>query len=112
MTATISVLSLLIMIGKEIELPEGAIQGVRAGELLQIDEENWKVFANCTWNPGSSEWEMTKRQIHAIFQLLRASTAHWFECCVTNRAGPSGSARFRVRGLKCRMTARGCLSGI
>ena len=56
----------------------------------QIDEENWKVFANCTWKPGSGEWEMNKRQIHEIFQMLRASTAHWFECFVTNRAGPRG----------------------
>ena len=36
-------------------------------DIPQIDEENWKVFANCTWNPGSGEWEMKKRQIHSIF---------------------------------------------
>jgi adenylylsulfate reductase subunit A len=36
-------------------------------DIPTIDEDNWKVFANCTWNPGSGEWEMTKREIHAIF---------------------------------------------
>ncbi|MFO7654310.1 MAG: adenylyl-sulfate reductase subunit alpha [Candidatus Krumholzibacteriia bacterium] len=32
-----------------------------------LDEANWKVFANLTWNPQSKEWENKKREIHAIF---------------------------------------------
>jgi adenylylsulfate reductase subunit A len=33
----------------------------------KLDEANWKVFANVTWNPGKGDWEMNKREIHAIF---------------------------------------------
>ena len=33
----------------------------------KIDEENWKVFANLKVDAASGEWEMIKRQIHAIF---------------------------------------------
>jgi len=31
-----------------------------------MDEENWKCFANCRWNPGTGEWEMMKRDIWTI----------------------------------------------
>ncbi len=36
-------------------------------DIPKIDEENWKVFANCKWDPNSNEWEMIKRKIHSIF---------------------------------------------
>jgi len=36
-------------------------------DLPTLDEDNWKVFANCKWNPGNGEWEMLKRDIHNIF---------------------------------------------
>ena len=36
-------------------------------DIPKIDEENWKVFANCKWDPNSNEWEMIKRKIHNIF---------------------------------------------
>ncbi len=28
---------------------------------------DWKVFANCRWNPENGDWEMMKRPIHEIF---------------------------------------------
>jgi len=30
-------------------------------------KEDWKVFANCRWDPASGEWEMMKRPIYQIF---------------------------------------------
>ena len=30
-------------------------------------KDDWKVFANCKWNPADGEWEMIKRPIHQIF---------------------------------------------
>ncbi|MCD6561342.1 MAG: adenylyl-sulfate reductase subunit alpha [Deltaproteobacteria bacterium] len=32
----------------------------------KMDEENWKCFANCRWNPGTGEWEMMKRDVWNI----------------------------------------------
>ena len=32
----------------------------------KMDNENWKVFANCRWNPGTDEWEMCSRTIHQL----------------------------------------------
>jgi adenylylsulfate reductase subunit A len=32
-----------------------------------MDEDNWKVFVNSRWNPGSGEWEMSKKPIHQMF---------------------------------------------
>ncbi len=29
----------------------------------KMDEENWKCFANCRWDPNSGEWEMMKKDI-------------------------------------------------
>jgi adenylylsulfate reductase subunit A len=29
----------------------------------KMDEENWKCFANCRWNPDSGEWEMMKKDV-------------------------------------------------
>lgn len=31
-----------------------------------IDEENWKCFVNCKWDPSSNEWEMYKRPIISL----------------------------------------------
>jgi adenylylsulfate reductase subunit A len=30
-------------------------------------KEDWKVFANCKYNPADGEWEMIKRPIYEIF---------------------------------------------
>jgi adenylylsulfate reductase subunit A len=30
-------------------------------------KDDWKVFANCKWDPKSGEWEMSKRPVHEIF---------------------------------------------
>jgi adenylylsulfate reductase subunit A len=30
-------------------------------------KDDWKVFANCKWNPSNGDWEMVKRPIHQIF---------------------------------------------
>ncbi len=30
-------------------------------------KDDWKVFANCKWNPKTGEWEMLKRPIYQIF---------------------------------------------
>jgi len=30
-------------------------------------KDDWKVFANCKWDPKTGEWEMMKRPIHEIF---------------------------------------------
>ncbi|MGD9158708.1 MAG: adenylyl-sulfate reductase subunit alpha [Desulfobacteraceae bacterium] len=32
----------------------------------KMDEENWKCFANCRYNPDNSEWEMSKKDIWNI----------------------------------------------
>jgi adenylylsulfate reductase subunit A len=32
----------------------------------KMDEENWKCFANCRYNPDSGEWEMSKKDIWNI----------------------------------------------
>jgi len=32
----------------------------------KMDEDNWKCFANCRWNPDSNEWEMSKKDIWNI----------------------------------------------
>jgi adenylylsulfate reductase subunit A len=29
----------------------------------KMDEENWKCFANCRWNPDTGEWELSKKDI-------------------------------------------------
>jgi len=29
----------------------------------KLDEENWKVFANCKYDPKTDKWEMIKRPI-------------------------------------------------
>ena len=31
-----------------------------------MDEDNWKCFANCRYNPESGEWEMSKKEIWNI----------------------------------------------
>jgi adenylylsulfate reductase subunit A len=31
-----------------------------------MDDENWLTFANCTYNPASGEWEMSKKDIWNI----------------------------------------------
>jgi len=31
-----------------------------------MDQENWKVFANCKYDPKSDQWEMLKRPIHQL----------------------------------------------
>jgi adenylylsulfate reductase subunit A len=28
-----------------------------------MDEENWRVFVNCRWDPSTGEWEMMKRPV-------------------------------------------------
>jgi adenylylsulfate reductase, subunit A len=35
-------------------------------DMPTMDEENWKVFANCKYDPKTSEWEMIKRPIHEL----------------------------------------------
>jgi adenylylsulfate reductase subunit A len=32
----------------------------------QMDNENWKVFANCRWDPATGEWEMKARPIYQL----------------------------------------------
>lgn len=32
----------------------------------EMNEEEWKVFANCRWNPDKNEWEMYKKPIISI----------------------------------------------
>ena len=32
----------------------------------EMDQENWKVFANCKYDPKTGEWEMIKRPIHQL----------------------------------------------
>ncbi|MBF0105173.1 MAG: adenylyl-sulfate reductase subunit alpha [Deltaproteobacteria bacterium] len=32
----------------------------------KMDESNWKVFANCKYDPKSGNWEMMKRPIHRL----------------------------------------------
>jgi adenylylsulfate reductase subunit A len=32
----------------------------------KMDEENWKVFVNATYDKGSDEWTMSKRPIHSL----------------------------------------------
>ncbi|MBM2816371.1 MAG: adenylylsulfate reductase, alpha subunit [Ignavibacteria bacterium] len=32
----------------------------------KMDQENWKVFANCKYDPSADKWEMMKRPIHQI----------------------------------------------
>ncbi|MBF0432097.1 MAG: adenylyl-sulfate reductase subunit alpha [Fibrobacteria bacterium] len=32
----------------------------------KMDEDNWKCFANCKFDPASSEWEMSKKEIWNI----------------------------------------------
>jgi adenylylsulfate reductase subunit A len=39
----------------------------RRADFPTMDEDNWRCFANCRWDPGSGEWEMTKRPMHNIF---------------------------------------------
>ncbi|GAG10111.1 unnamed protein product, partial [marine sediment metagenome] len=29
----------------------------------KMDDENWKCFANCRWDPNTGEWEMMKKDI-------------------------------------------------
>jgi adenylylsulfate reductase subunit A len=29
----------------------------------KMDEQNWKCFVNCRWDPGTGEWEMMKKDI-------------------------------------------------
>ncbi len=29
----------------------------------KMDEENWRVFVNCRWDPEKNEWEMTKKPV-------------------------------------------------
>jgi hypothetical protein len=31
-----------------------------------MDQENWKVFANCIYDPKADKWEMLKRPIHQL----------------------------------------------
>jgi adenylylsulfate reductase subunit A len=33
-----------------------------------MDEKNWKCFANCKWDPKTGEWAMIKRPIHQIVE--------------------------------------------
>ncbi len=30
-------------------------------------KDDWKVFANCKWDPATGDWEMMKRPIHELF---------------------------------------------
>ncbi len=39
----------------------------RRADFPTMDENDWHVFANCTWNPGSGEWEMTKRPMLHVY---------------------------------------------
>jgi adenylylsulfate reductase subunit A len=32
----------------------------------KMDEENWKCFANCRFDPASGEWEMSKKDVWAV----------------------------------------------
>jgi len=32
----------------------------------KMDEENWKCFANCRWDPSTGEWEMMKKDVWTI----------------------------------------------
>jgi len=36
-------------------------------DVPQLDEENWRVFANCKCDPATGEWEMIKRDIISIY---------------------------------------------
>ena len=31
-------------------------------------KDDWKVFANCRWNPENGEWEMMKRDIKYVYE--------------------------------------------
>ncbi len=33
----------------------------------KMDEENWRVFVNCRWDPKTGEWQMFKRPVIRIF---------------------------------------------
>ncbi len=33
----------------------------------KMDEENWHVFANCRYDPGTGNWQLRTRPIHQIF---------------------------------------------
>ncbi|MDA8337045.1 MAG: adenylylsulfate reductase subunit alpha, partial [Peptococcaceae bacterium] len=35
-------------------------------DLPKMDEENWKVFVNCKWDPESKEWSVFKKPILSI----------------------------------------------
>ena len=35
-------------------------------DMPKMDEENWKVFANCKYDAKTGEWEMIKRPIHEL----------------------------------------------
>ncbi|HUW66289.1 MAG TPA: adenylyl-sulfate reductase subunit alpha [Spirochaetia bacterium] len=35
-------------------------------DLPKMDEENWKVFVNCKWDPASKEWSVFKKPILSI----------------------------------------------
>jgi adenylylsulfate reductase subunit A len=39
----------------------------RRADFPSMDEDNWHVFANCKWNPGSGEWEMIKRPMLHVY---------------------------------------------
>ncbi|MFA4915332.1 MAG: adenylyl-sulfate reductase subunit alpha [Syntrophales bacterium] len=35
-------------------------------DMPKMDDKNWKVFANCRWNPKTNEWEMSKKEIKPL----------------------------------------------
>jgi len=37
-------------------------------DMPKMDEEKWRVFANCKYDPKSGEWEMISRPIYQIFK--------------------------------------------
>jgi adenylylsulfate reductase subunit A len=39
----------------------------RRADFPKMDEDNWHVFANCKWNPGSGDWEMIKRPMLHVY---------------------------------------------
>jgi len=36
-----------------------------------MDEQNWRVFANCRWDPATGQWQMFTRPILSIFPQLK-----------------------------------------
>lgn len=38
----------------------------RRTDFLNMDEQNWKVFANAKWDPKTGQWTMLKRPVISL----------------------------------------------